>query len=372
MKKLGFIVNPIAGIGGKVGLKGSDGSETQARALSLGAQPESGKKALVTMRALADYADQIEIYTYPGAMGADICRAAGLSCHILGSIQPGRTTPEDTIRAAQELRDANLDLILFAGGDGTARNIMDAVGVSIPVLGIPTGCKIHSGVYAINPKTAGLLMGQFAQGLVRETRSAEVMDIDEELFRKGIVQARLYGYLKVPNERRMVQNLKSGRGYSEVGSLDMVANYVADTMEKDVLYIVGTGSTTAAIMEKLGLPNTLLGVDLVYNRRLVAADCTEREILAQLEQYPKAKIIVTVIGGQGYVFGRGNQQLSAQVIRRVGRDNIIVAASKNKILSLFGSSLYVDTGDEEVNAMLRGYIKVIVGYEDYTMMRVSD
>lgn len=372
MKKLGFIVNPVAGIGGKVGLKGSDGAATLAKALELGAKPESGKKALVTMKALKEYADQLDIYTYPGEMGADICKEAGLDCHILGNIQSGHTTPEDTMRAAKELRDANLDLILFAGGDGTARNILDAVGTTIPVLGIPTGCKIHSGVYALNPRTAGMLMGQFAQGLVKETREAEVMDIDEDLFRQGTVQARLYGYLKIPNERKMVQNLKSGRGYSETASIDMIANYMADTLEDGILYIVGTGSTTAAIMKKIGLPNTLLGVDLVYNHQVIASDCTERDILERLDQYPKAKIIVTVIGGQGYVFGRGNQQLSAEVIRRVGKENIIVVASKNKILSLFGSSLYVDTGDEEVNAMLRGYIKVIVGYEDMVMMKVTD
>lgn len=372
MKRLGFIVNPVAGIGGKVGLKGSDGTATLERALALGAVPESGRKALVTMTALREVAGELDIYTCPGEMGAEICARAGLEATVIGEITSGRTTPEDTIRAARSLRDLNLDLILFAGGDGTARNIMDAVGTGVTVLGIPTGCKIHSGVYALNPRTAGLLMAQFAQGRVRETREAEVMDIDEDLFRRGIVQARLYGYLRIPNERKLVQNLKSGRGFSETASLDMVSNYVADTMEEGVLYVMGTGSTTAAIMKKLGLPNTLLGVDLVYNHRVVASDCTERDILEHLDRYPRARIIVTVIGGQGYIFGRGNQQISAEVIRRVGRENIIVAASKNKILSLFGRSLYVDTGNEEVNRMLRGYIRVIVGYEDAMMLPVTD
>lgn len=372
MKRLGFIVNPVAGIGGKVGLKGSDGLETLEKALELGAVPESGKKALVTMAALKEVAGELEIYTCPGEMGADVCAQAGLEATVVGEIASGKTTPEDTIRAAQSLRDLNLDLILFAGGDGTARNIMDAVGTSVTVLGIPTGCKIHSGVYALNPRTAGMLMAQFAQGKVQETKEAEVMDIDEELFRQGVVQARLYGYLKIPNERKMVQNLKSGRGYSESASIDMVSNYIADCMKDGVLYIVGTGSTTAAIMKKLALPNTLLGVDLVYNHEVIASDCTEREILAALDQYGRAKIVVTVIGGQGYIFGRGNQQISAEVIRRVGKENIIVAASRDKILSLFGQSLYVDTGNEEVNRMLRGYIRVIVGYEDATMLPLSD
>jgi len=372
MKKLGFIVNPVAGIGGKVGLKGSDGTETLKKAMELGAVPESGKKALVTMKALAEVAGEFDIYTYPREMGEDICKAAGLNYTVIGEINSGSTTPEDTIRAARMLRDQKLDLILFAGGDGTARNIMDAVGTSIPVLGIPTGCKIHSGVYAVNPKTAGMLMGQFAQGKVRETKEAEVMDIDEDLFRKGVVQAKLYGYLQIPNETKMVQNLKSGRGFSENASIELLSNYIADTWEDDTLYVVGTGSTTAAIMKKLNLPNTLLGVDLVYGHEVIASDCTEKIILDTIQKYQKVKIIVTVIGGQGYIFGRGNQQISAAVIKAVGKENIIVAASQNKMLSLFGKPLYVDTGDEEVNEYLKGYMRVIIGYERTLMAKVSD
>lgn len=371
MKRLGFIVNPVAGIGGKVGLKGSDGAMILQRALELGAVKESGKKALITMKALKEIEDELDIYTWPGEMGEDVCREAGLSPTVLGSITSGCTTPEDTIRAAREMKEWKLDLILFVGGDGTARNILDAVGTEAVVLGIPAGCKIHSGVYALNPKTAGTLMKEFVQGKVKETKLSEVMDIDEELFREGIVSARLYGYLKIPNETRMVQNLKSGRGFSESTSIEMLSNYVANEMEEDILYIVGTGSTTAAIMEKLNLPNTLLGVDLVYNRELIASDCTERELLDSLKDYDKVKIIVTVIGGQGYVFGRGNQQISAEVIKRVGKDNIIIAASKNKILALFGGSLHVDTGDEEVNQMLCGYSRVIVGYGETMMLPVN-
>lgn len=324
------------------------------------------------MKALAEAADSLDIYTYPKEMGEDICKAAGLKYTVIGEISSGSTTAQDTIRAAQQLRDKQLDLILFAGGDGTARNIMDAVGTTVPVLGIPTGCKIHSGVYAVNPKTAGMLMGQFAQGRVRETKEAEVMDIDEELFRQGVVQAKLYGYLQIPNETKMVQNLKSGRGFSENASIELMANYVADSWRDDTLYIVGTGSTTAAVMKKLHLPNTLLGVDLVYGHTVISSDCTEKTILDTIKKYDTVKIIVTVIGGQGYIFGRGNQQISAAVIKAVGKENIIVVASQNKMLSLFGQPLYVDTGDEEVNAYLKGYMRVIVGYERTVMAKVTD
>lgn len=378
MKKIGFVVNPVAGIGGRVGLKGSDGEETLKKAIELGAVPESGEKALITMKLLKEAKAPAEIYTCSGDMGENVCKAAGLSYTVINTrtTYGNRTVPGDTIQAAKVFGGMGMDLILFAGGDGTARDIMDAVGMSAVVLGIPAGCKIHSGVYALNPRRAGELVIRYAQGKVRETKEAEVMDIDEEQFRKGRVQSRLYGYLKIPHDVRLVQNLKSGSRYSERESLEGIAEYVADTWKRDTLYIVGGGSTTECIMKRLHLKNTLLGVDLVYNDQVVASDCTEREILDFIEKSAlgngRIKLLVTVIGGQGYIFGRGNQQISADVIRKAGKENIIVAASRDKMLSFFGKTLYVDTGDEEVNRCLTGYMRVIVGYGEYAVIKVSD
>ena len=372
MAKIGFILNPVAGIGGKVGLKGSDGAETLATALRLGAKPESALKAKVALEIVRASGEDVEIVTYPGEMGADVARECGLTVSVVGKIDAGHTTAADTMRAAKDLRDAGVDLILFAGGDGTARNIMDAVELSIPVVGIPAGCKIHSAVYAINPRTAGELIVQYLRGVVTESRESEVMDIDEELFRQNVLDAKLYGYLRVLYKRQMVQNMKSGRGYDEKESIEKISAYLAETMLDDTLYIVGSGSTLRSIMDKLELPSTLLGVDLVYNRAVVKNDATEKDILAALDEYGSAKIIVTVIGGQGYIFGRGNQQISADVISRVGKENIIIAASKDKMVSLMGSKLYVDTGVESVNKTLRGYYKIITGYEDYVVFQVSD
>lgn len=372
MKRIGLLINPVAGIGGKVGLKGSDGAETLQKALALGAVPESNDKTVTALRQMLPAQNEIELYTYPAEMGEDAARRAGFEPHVLGSIKSGSTTPEDTKRAARELAELPVDLLLFAGGDGTARDVMDAVNTNIEVLGIPAGCKIHSGVYAINPRTAGDLIVQFVRGLVSDTELSEVMDIDEDLFRQNIVEARLYGYLRIPNEHKMVQNLKSGRGLSEAGTIQLLSNYLIDIMEEDVLYIIGPGSTMFALLRLMGEEGTLLGVDLVVNRKIIAADVTESEILAAKAKYRKARIIVTVIGGQGYVFGRGNQQISAEVIRQVGSENITIAASKAKMLSLFGQSLYVDTGDEALNESLRGYRRVVVGYEDYHMFKLSD
>ena len=374
MKRIGLIVNPIAGMGGRVGLKGSDGKETLELARKLGAVPECPGKALTALKQINNnFKGEVEIITYPAFMGEHEALDAGFQPQVIGEINAGETSADDTIQAAKDLRDVGVDLIFFAGGDGTARNIFDALGEEkIAVLGIPGGCKIHSAVYAINPKTAGDLVVQYLEGKVKDLKVAEVMDIDEEAFRKNVVTAKLYGYLYVPNEKRMVQNMKSGRGYSEEAALDQLSRYFAENMDPDTLYIVGTGSTTKKILDKLGEDGTLLGVDLVHRRKIVAKDVNEKGILDFLAtSNGKIKMIVTVIGGQGYIFGRGNQQLSPDVIRRVGLDNIIIAASKPKMFSLFGKSLLVDTGDEALNEELTGYRRVYVGYEDSVMFKVT-
>ena len=377
--KLGFIVNPVAGIGGKVGLKGSDGAETYKKALALGAAPESGKKALETMKILKESAENFEIYTCPGVMGEDVCREAGLSCTLVCMEHPEVTTPEDTIRGARRLLERKIDLLLFAGGDGTARNICEAVKDAVPVIGIPTGCKIHSGVYAVNPRMAGELVKKYAEGKVRQTKEAEVMDIDEELFREGRVEARLYGYLSVPDETSLMQNQKSGSRSGENDSVLAIADYMDEIWEEDTLYVCGTGSTIRRIMERCGLKEgTLLGVDMAYGREIIKRDCSKQEILDVIASYrkkdphQKVVILVTVIGGQGYIFGRGNQQISGRVIMAAGKENIIVAAARGKFNDLFGKPLYADTGDEEVNAYLRGYIRVIMGYELESVKKVTN
>ena len=375
MKRIGLIVNPIAGMGGRVGLKGSDGKEPLELARTLGAVPECPGKAITALKQIKDNFDgDVQIITYPASMGEDEALGAGFQPKVIGKINPEETTAANTIQAAKDLRDEGVDLIFFAGGDGTARNIFDALGEEkVAVLGIPGGCKIHSAVYAINPKTAGNLVVQYLDGTVKDLKISEVMDIDEEAFRKNVVTAKLYGYLYVPNEKRMVQNMKSGRGYSEAAALDQLSRYFADTMDPETLYVVGTGSTTKKILEKLGEDGTLLGVDLVYGKKIVARDVNEKGILEYLSTTNgSVKMIVTVIGGQGYVFGRGNQQLSPAVIRRVGLDNIIIAASKPKMLSLFGKSLLVDTGDEKLNEELTGYRRVYVGYEDSVIFNVTN
>jgi len=370
LKKLGLIVNPLAGMGGRVGLKGTDGDEIQRLCREKGARPEAPARAVEALKQLSPIMDQVEILTYPSEMGEDEARASGFVPSVTGTIRKEHTTCLDTRHAAQDLKRQGADLILFAGGDGTARDVHAAVQDTVVTLGIPAGVKIHSAVYATTPRSAGRLALQYLQGQALQIKEAEVMDIDEEAFRQGRVTAELFGYLKIPYEKSLVQSSKAGRTSSEESNLELLSHYIYDRMKPGVLYILGSGTTMRAVKNRMTPDNTLLGVDAALDKRIIAKDLSEQALLELLDGRP-AKIVVTVIGGQGYIFGRGNQQISPQVIRKVGRENILVVATKSKITALVGKPLLVDTGDEEMNAYLAGHMRVIAGYFDQYMFRVS-
>lgn len=271
------------------------------------------------------------------------------------------TGPEDTRQAALAMARLPVDLLLFAGGDGTARDVLGAVGELVPVLGIPTGVKMYSAVFATNPENAGNLAAHLiaAPSSVR-LREAEIMDIDEAAMRSDQVVARLYGYARSPYERHLVQNAKAGSITSENLALDSASRQIAGEMRSGCLYILGPGTTTRRVMAALGLPSTLLGVDAVMDGALVGSDLNEQALL-HLMAGREARIIVGILGGHGSVFGRGNQQISPQVIRRVGREGIVVIASMDKLIALETGCLRVDTGDTAVDAMLSGYLRVHTG-----------
>jgi predicted polyphosphate/ATP-dependent NAD kinase len=369
-RMLGFIVNPVAGLGGRVGLKGSDGLVIQQRARELGAVPEAYDRASEAMRRLKKSASDLEkIVTYPGEMGENVAVRCGYSPIIIGDICHGKTTAADTRRAAHEMRALGVDLILFAGGDGTARDICDAVGETVPAIGIPAGVKIHSAVFGVNPASTGELAARFLRGEIHTLRSAEVMDIDEGAYRQGIISPLLFGYLQIPYQRLFVQARKSPNPGSEEVVLNAIALDVIDHMD-DNYYIVGPGTTTRPILTNLGLSKTLIGVDVVRERKLVIADANETSLLELLENHT-AKVVVTPIGGQGYIFGRGNQQISPKVLGKIGLDNIIVISALEKILSLGGRPLLVDTGDNEIDRALSRYIKIVTGYGERIVYPVA-
>ena len=374
-KRLGLIINPIAGIGGRVGLKGSDGLEIQKKALALGAKPLAQERTAVALEALRPLGADLELLTAPGEMGETVARRGGFIPHVL-PIPPREsdaTTAEDTRRAAQAMRDAKVDLILFAGGDGTARDIYEALGDGFPVLGIPAGVKVYSAVFSISPGAAGELALTFLQGSCARKRArlreAEVLDLDEAAYRAGQLVTRLCGYLTIPYLRERVQNQKVPTPASENAQAQAIAAEVIERMQPDHAYLLGPGTTTRAIAERLGLPKTLVGVDIVTHDALLALDVAERQILEMLTGRP-VTLIVTPTGGQGFLFGRGNQQISPEVIRRVGRENILIVSLASKIAALRGRPLLVDTGDPDIDQLLTGYFEVVTGYHEKIIYKV--
>jgi predicted polyphosphate/ATP-dependent NAD kinase len=359
-KTLGFIVNPIAGMGGAVGLKGTDGKEILEKAVNLGAKPVAPARAETFLAELKAIRKDVKLIAGAGLMGETEAQNSGIGCKVFGQKRED-TSNQDTMETAKQIVDEGVDLLVFCGGDGTARDVLNAVDKQVPVLGVPTGVKMHSAVFAVDPKAAARIVSRFLRGQL-PLWEAEVMDIDEEAFRQGRVSARLHGYLLTPYEPRLIQVAKiaSPMTQSDLRNQAAMAIYVIETMKPDVVYVVSAGTTTRTIGDLLDEKKTLLGVDIFYNKKIVARDVNEKQLLEAINDKP-AKIIVTPIGGQGFIFGRGNQQISPKVIRQVGIDNIIVIATENKMKNL--KSLKVDTGDPELDAEFRGTMKVVTDYK---------
>lgn len=375
MKKLGLLINPVAGMGGSVGLKGTDHMVEEA--IRRGAKPRANDRVRQALKELLEIKNKLEIVTCPGDMGEDTAKSMGFRTTVLHT--GGRrslkdlfdSSRTDTIVLSKAMEEAGVDLLLFAGGDGTARDIYEGVGTELPALGIPAGVKIHSPVYAKNPQSAGDLAKLWLTGKVTKTAEQEVLDIDEELYRQEIINTRLYGYLSVPLEHVFTQNRKAPTPLSETASIESIAHELVEHMEEDTYYLIGAGTTTRGVMQMLGLKNTLIGVDLIRNKELVANDIYGDKILDFIKG-KKTKLIVTVTGGQGFLFGRGNQQITPEVIREIGKENIIILATKAKIAEFHHQPFLVDTPDEELNKELCGYYRVITAYGEFTMCRVSE
>lgn len=367
--RIGLVINPLAGIGGPVALKGSDGAGTVAMARALGAESRVAARVAACLSLVAAKGNEFDVITVAGEMGADICRSVGLPCEVIYHPAQADTTAEDTRSAVRAFQQSGVDLILFGGGDGTARDVCDAVSPHQAVLGIPCGVKMHSGVFANSPAAAGKILQEMIEGNLVSVMRAEVRDIDEEAFRQGIVRARYYGEMWVPGELRYVQAVKSGGKEVEALALQEIAADVVENMQPGVTYFIGSGSTPAAVSEALGVEGTLLGIDVVRDGELLAADARESDLYRYACE-GACHIIVTPIGGQGHLFGRGNQQLSARVIGAVGIDNITVIAAKSKLEELAGRPLIVDTGDALLDSRLSGTRRVVTGFEDAVLYPV--
>jgi len=351
-------------------LKGTDGSDTLEEALRRGATPIAPRRTIETLTELQAHSGLVEIFTSSGEMGEEEARASGFAPKVVCDTPRERTTADDTKRTARILAEKLVDLLLFTGGDGTARDILDAIDGKASVLGIPAGVKMHSSVFAVNPSQAAKITVRYLLGEL-PIAQAEVMDIDEEQFRAGRLSAKLYGYMNVPQEPLLMQGIKMATAQTEdeVEQQRAIAKHVVEEM-RDEFYVLGPGTTVKAIADMIGVEKTLLGVDVVRMRQLVGKDVDERRLLELIQSRP-VKIVVTPIGGQAYIFGRGNQQISPDVIKKVGRENIIVVATKSKLLSLLCRRLLVDTGDRDLDKELQGYIRVVTDYREETVMKVE-
>lgn len=368
-KKLGLVVNPVAGMGGAVGLKGTDGKQILQQAIQLGAKPIAAQRAETFLAELAPAKEHLKLVVGAGEMGETEAIKHGYTCTVVGEAKT-ETTPQDTQAIAKGIIKAGVDLLVYCGGDGTTRDLERIVEKKVPVLGVPTGVKMHSALFAISPQAAARVAITFLwQGL--PLREAEVMDIDEQAFREGHLSAELYGYMLSPFEPHLIQGnkLESPMTQNELENQAAIAVYIIEEMKPEVTYIVGPGTTTRTVADLLDQKKTLLGVDLIVNKQIVAKDVNEKQILQAIDG-KEARIIVTPIGGQGFIFGRGNQQISAKVIRQVGLDNITVIATKSKLDRL--KSLRVDTGDVELDRKFKAHgVTVTDDYKTTVEMTVE-
>lgn len=366
--RIGFLVNPIAGMGGRVGLKGTDGHEALQEAKRMGASRRSPERARAAIRALSLKGLEVDLLTGGGEMGERVASEEGFDPEVVHvPSDEANTTKEDTTKATESLLSSGVDLVVFSGGDGTARDIVAVADMKVPIVGIPAGVKMHSSVFAHTPEGAADLVESFAKG--RRTMEAEVMDVDEDAFRRGEVSVKLYAMAVVPDDVRYVQSAKAV--YSDAAAATEaveIAVFMAETMEPGVLYIVGPGSTTAAVASELGERKTGLGVDAFLDGKLVGSDLNEDGLLEALRTHGSARIVVTPIGSQGFIFGRGNQQISPRVIRAVGAQNVVVIATPTKLRHT--PVLRVDTGDAQVDETLRGHIRVVTGYRRKALLEV--
>ncbi len=377
MPKIGFLINPIAGMGGRVGLKGTDG--VVAEAVRRGAEPVAHLRALEALNEFKHLLDHsphpptIEWLTAAGRMGQDALQSAGFAAVEVVCATPIEPSAQDTKAAVEKFLAARVDLVLFCGGDGTARDICAITGQAMPVLGIPAGVKMYSGVFGVTPaRTAEILMRYLAHeiGLAR----VEIVDLDEDRYRRDEWAARLYMSAQTPFEPTYLQSGKAMiSGADEEAIKDDIAEQLGEEIEArpGTLFLLGPGSTVQAVGRALQIDKTLLGIDAVADGRVVGKDLAERQILDLLERYPDRKLVLSPIGAQGFLLGRGNQPLSPAVIRRITADNIIVVATPAKLART--SLLRFDTGDTALDADMisRKFFAVIIGYHSIRLVKVA-
>lgn len=373
---LGLIINPISGMGGSVGLKGTDGRAILLKAINLGAKPSAFERTKELLTELKEIESKIRFLTCPGIMGGNILKQFNFEFTCINHSKFNNVEnildlkSEHTEIAAGIMKTIEeVKILLFVGGDGTARDIVKVVGKKKPCLGIPAGVKIFSSVFSMNPRMATSLIIQFLLNEI-PLKESEVLDIDENKYRDGELDTRLYGTLLTPFNPDYIQRSKIGSPQSDLSNQERIANRVVELLKNDVYYLLGPGTTTKVITDNLKQPKTVLGVDLCLNNEIIAQDLNEDQILKYIEGR-NAKIIVSPLGNQGFLFGRGNLQFTPNVLNKIGPKNIIIISTKYKLDNISNQLLRLDTRDPELDKKLKGHYKVIVDYDELRIIEVQ-
>lgn len=352
VRKIGFLVNPIAGMGGRVGLKGTDGRTHEA--IARGAAPTSPARAGVALALLQGRG--LHFLTCSGKMGEEVMVSSVISEYSVVYRFAGESSAADTIAACHAFVREGAEVVLFCGGDGTARDVVSAIENRVPVLGIPGGVKMFSGVFATTPAAASSVL--LSHDLLQ--RDAEVLDVDEDAYRRGEWKTRLYAIATtlsspglVPAGKRVFVDVDEARARASI------ARFLTAVMREDTTYILGPGSTTAAIAEEMGLKKTLLGFDAVKGGVFIGNDLNEGGLLEILSGEEKVRLVISPLGSLGAVFGRGTQQVSPAVLKKIGVSRVILVATPHKLAET--PVLFVDTGDPALDAQFGEYVTVISG-----------
>lgn len=374
--RLGLIINPLAGIGGPAALKGSDHHDTIELASALGVSSVVHERVhsmlTIVKERMSPDSNGLEIITASGVMGADACEPFSSVFKVVSIYDtPTKTQSSDTQTAAKLIKAERVDLLIFAGGDGTARDVYQAVGTDQAVLGLPAGVKMHSGVFAVTPKAVASVIESLMLRRLVSARMAEVRDIDEAAFSQGRVSTQYFGEMLIPDDQLLVQCVKCSGMIEDELMLDELCAFVTEELDDDTLYVLGSGGTLNALKSAMGIETpTLLGVDVWYQGEVLAQDAHEAQLYALVKQYPKVRIMLSIIGGQGVVLGRGNQQISPRIIQCVGKENLEFLATQSKILALEGKPLLIDSGCDELDRALSGFHKIICAYDDALLYEI--
>ncbi len=380
MVRVGMLANPDAGLGGRLGLKGSDGQADFAR--SKGAEDRSGPRMKLMLQHFAKIHrvgfEEIEWVTSRGRMGSDwMPMESYIESIDFVHESSGTTTASDTELAVKNILDSGIQILVYSGGDGTTRDIISALDTagfpSMPVIGVPSGVKMHSGCFASSPRAAAEVLSAWIVGDLLVS-STEVLDLDEDLYREGKWVVRLYAEAFSPNSPRWMQGSKE---LIQTESEDEIIQGLSDHIEQSFvddnrLIIWGSGGTLRSIGENLGFDLTTLGIDATVGNGQVGTDLDEAGLIEVLTNHSgKMTLLLSPMGGQGFLIGRGNLQLSPDVIKIIGIDNVLGVVTPSKLLSV--RALRIETGDETLDSEFssRKYLKILQGYRTTRILPVS-